>query len=603
MKPSMRNCIVFVCSFISVFVFIARAGLTGDTASYVATNGNDGNPGTMDMPWRTIQKAAATVSAGMHVYVRGGVYNEAVTVSVSGSLSLGSIVFQPYPGEQVAVDGTGLVVPSASSGLFLIVDRSYIVVKGFEIRNYKTSTKGRVPVGIYVTGTSHHIEIRNNSIHAIEQNGTSSSGTDAHGIAVYGTSAAQSINNIVIDGNELFNLKLGSSESLVLNGNVDTFQVTNNVVHNNNNIGIDAIGFEGTSPDTTTDQARHGLISGNVVYKIDSYGNVAYGTDRSADGIYVDGGRDIVIERNIVHHCNIGIELASEHAGRATSGITMRNNFIYRNDIAGVAIGGYDTKRGSTQSCSIVNNTLCQNDTLQDGNGELYVQFDTRNNVIKNNIIIANQQNVFITNAYAQNTGNLVDHNLYFSPGGSTSGTWEWKKTTYSDFSQYRTATGNDAYSIFADPLIVSSTAPDLHLKTGSPAVDAGEALSQSGTIDIDGNPRIRNLIDIGAEEFNNSVTFIAETRRDIPDRFHLTAYPNPFNPSTTIHFTVGERCRVSLQVYDVIGRLIATLVDEEKSAGVYAVPWNPSNQPTGVYFCRLAAGEKSQGQKLILMK
>ena len=117
MKPSMRNCIVFVCSFISVFVFIARAGLTGDTASYVATNGNDGNPGTMDMPWRTIQKAAATVSAGMHVYVRGGVYNEAVTVSVSGSLSLGSIVFQPYPGEQVAVDGTGLVVPSASSGL------------------------------------------------------------------------------------------------------------------------------------------------------------------------------------------------------------------------------------------------------------------------------------------------------------------------------------------------------------------------------------------------------------------------------------------------------------------------------------------------------
>lgn len=52
---------------------------------YVATNGSDSNPGTLDRPWRTIQKAANTVGAGSTVYVRGGVYNETVTINVSGT--------------------------------------------------------------------------------------------------------------------------------------------------------------------------------------------------------------------------------------------------------------------------------------------------------------------------------------------------------------------------------------------------------------------------------------------------------------------------------------------------------------------------------------
>ena len=137
----------------------------------------------------------------------------------------------------------------------------------------------------------------------------------------------------------MYALTLGSSESLVVNGNVDGFKIINNTVHDNNNIGIDAIGFEKVSSNPATDQARNGLIARNLVYNINSYGNPAYGTDRSADGIYVDGGRSIVIERNRVHHNNIGIELASEHQGKSTSRIIVRNNFVYLNDIVGIAPG------------------------------------------------------------------------------------------------------------------------------------------------------------------------------------------------------------------------------------------------------------------------
>ena len=80
------------------------------------------------------------------------------------------------------------------------------------------------------------------------------------GIAVYGTNPKIPITALVIDGNEVHHLKTGSSESLVVNGNVTDFRITDNVVHDNNNIGIDIIGFERTSPDPATDQARDGVV-------------------------------------------------------------------------------------------------------------------------------------------------------------------------------------------------------------------------------------------------------------------------------------------------------------------------------------------------------
>ncbi|MGG3280969.1 hypothetical protein [Paenibacillus solani] len=78
-------------------------------------------------------------------------------------------------------------------------------------------------------------------------------------IAVYGNSAT-SLKQIVIIQNELYNLKLGASEAMAINENVDGFRITQNIVHDNNNIGIDIIGFEGIAPNPAQDQARNGVI-------------------------------------------------------------------------------------------------------------------------------------------------------------------------------------------------------------------------------------------------------------------------------------------------------------------------------------------------------
>lgn len=166
-------------------------------------------------------------------------------------------------------------------------------------------------------------------------------------------------------------MKLGASETLVLNGNVSNFKVTHNIVRRNDNIGIDVIGFEGVSPDEAFDQARNGIISNNTVYQISSYGNPAYGNQYAADGIYVDGGKEIIIEKIRTYKNDIGIEAASEHAGKFTSSITIRKNTIYENRSAGIAIGGYDRKRGSTINSIITDNILYKNDTKYQDGGQL----------------------------------------------------------------------------------------------------------------------------------------------------------------------------------------------------------------------------------------
>ena len=85
-----------------------------------------------------------------------------------------------------------------------------------------------------------------------------------------------------------------------------------------------------------------------------------------------------------------------------------------------------------------------------------------------------------------------------------------------------------------------------------------------------------------------------------------MAAYPNPFNPTTTIKFTipVGTGHAPSLlKVFDVLGREVATLVNEVKEPGTYTVQWDGSGVASGVYFYRLDAGAFTQTKRLVLMK
>jgi hypothetical protein len=484
-----------------------------DPSVYVSTTGDDSNPGTKGKPWKTLQHAADVAIPGTTVNIRGGVYCQQVTVKVSGSAEKGFITFRSQPGETAVLDGSCLTPPEGGprggDALLALQNVSYVRIQGLEFRNYRTGDRRRTPAGIRVSGAGSHIEILKNNVHHIEQNfpgqDRPGSGGNGFGIAVYGTDAKTPISDLLVDGNEVHHLKTGSSESLVLNGNVAGFRVTRNIVHDNNNIGIDLIGYERSAPDPEVDRARDGVISGNLVYNITSKGNPAYGNEVNSDGIYVDGGTRLLIERNIMHDVDFGIELASEHSGRTTSHITARNNLIYNCHTAGITIGGYDEKRGITENCVIANNTLYGNDTWGTETGEFMMQFYMRNNVFVNNIIYVGRHGRVMTSKSGRMDRDVptvtMDHNLYYFPGGSGAAKWGFDNQDYPSFEDYVRGTGNDRNSRFADPLFVNPTASRFELRQGSPARgagrDAGSAVT--GTEDLAGTPRVKNgKIDIG---------------------------------------------------------------------------------------------------------
>ena len=84
---------------------------------------------------------------------------------------------------------------------------------------------------------------------------------------------------------------------------------------------------------------------------------------------------------------------------------------------------------------------------------------------------------------------------------------------------------------------------------------------------------------------------------------FDAKNYPNPFNPSTTISYTLKENSSVKLTVYDRLGREVKTLVDENKSAGTYTIDFNASGLPSGIYFYRIKANDRTEVRKMIFAK
>ncbi len=108
----------------------------------------------------------------------------------------------------------------------------------------------------------------------------------------------------------------------------------------------------------------------------------------------------------------------------------------------------------------------------------------------------------------------------------------------------------------------------------------------------------------IGLWKFDLDQINSVDSDISIFEKFTLSQnYPNPFNPSTKINFVIPKSSFVNLKVYDILGREVVTLVNEEKQPGVYEVEFDASNLSTGVYFYSLNAGDFKSTKKLLLAK
>ena len=95
----------------------------------------------------------------------------------------------------------------------------------------------------------------------------------------------------------------------------------------------------------------------------------------------------------------------------------------------------------------------------------------------------------------------------------------------------------------------------------------------------------------------------------NLPDAFGISAvYPNPFNSSVRIEFSLAEEGSATVDIYDLLAARVATLVDRHIQQGVYSVTWNAKTDesedlPSGVYFCKLRVGNERATQKITLLR
>jgi pectate lyase len=119
----------------------------------------------------------------------------------------------------------------------------------------------------------------------------------------------------------------------------------------------------------------------------------------------------------------------------------------------------------------------------------------------------------------------------------------------------------------------------------------------------LDNAQDVKNIVMTNAGNKKSGSDGVDESASKITGFALCQNFPNPFNPSTTINFEIPKSGVVSLKVYDIYGREIATLVEGVKSAGSHTVEFNGSNLSSGVYFARLRSNSFSQTIKLILAK
>ncbi len=150
------------------------------------------------------------------------------------------------------------------------------------------------------------------------------------------------------------------------------------------------------------------------------------------------------------------------------------------------------------------------------------------------------------------------------------------------DFQQYVSTYPRYAYS---------STSSDFRSRRGQSDTQYPTSLTQSS-----------NRANIQFEI--SLVTGISNNITSVPETYSLSQnYPNPFNPTTKINFSVPKQGFVSLKIYDVTGKEVMNLVNEQKAAGSYEVDFNGSNFSSGVYFYRIESGEFRDVKRMILIK
>ena len=567
---------------ISTIVLFTIATSIGQTNYYVSPTGSNANSGTEpNQAWQTINYAAqnSSIVGGDTVFIMQGVYDEQITFTISGAPDQ-KITFKNYHDEDVVLSGSSL---PAHQYIMKIEDRDHLRITGLKFQDYQQLDA----IGLIIINSSY-IHIEDNEFMNIDYSATAIGETptedqNSQPIIAFGREPenADVSQDLVFLRNKIHDCETGWSEALSVNGHIEGFEIAYNEVYNNTNIGIVAIGYEGECPNPENDQARNGHIHHNIVHDNPS----AYS---ECAGIYVDGAAQMNIENNVVYNNDYGIEIGCENNGNipgaTANNILVRSNIIYNNTYTGIALGGYNyPTTGYVEYAIISNNTLFNNDTENNYQGEMMITF-TQFTMIESNIFyVNNADNVLFTYTNPANTVSF-NFNLYFTISGDDNIIVEWNGNEFTTFDSYRSATSQDGNSNFKNPKLVDNSTgnPDLHIQATSPCVNAGNPSLVPEGVDMDDEPRInQGRVDIGADEFYLTTSIHNPTKSS-----DVLCFPNPTTGKVTVD-TKGLEINY-IAVVDLTGRIVFDSKNSHQTGNI-----DLSSLQNGIYIMSLYSENK----------
>ncbi|MBN2388589.1 MAG: right-handed parallel beta-helix repeat-containing protein [Anaerolineales bacterium] len=408
---------------------------------YVSPNGDDANPGSEALPWRTIQKAAEMLAPGETVLIIAGTYSERVIPQRSGTAE-GFITYAAYPGHTVIIAGTDVEIPEWG-GLFEISNQAYIRVSGLTIINAQANPHNP---GLLVEHSSQII-VANNTIRS----------TNDSGIAIWASA------QVIVEHNDVGQACLADWNESISIGGSTAFEVRYNHVHDSQKEGI-----------AIKDDSSNGLVYGNEVWSVHSVGIYIDGWDKST--------HDVAVFANLVHDIQgNGFALASEQGGLLEN-IYVYNNIAYDNQWTGLHVTTCCSDSHPMRNLQILNNTFVENGRDPWGGGILLENPQAVEVLIRNNLCSQNLSFQIAVSTSVPAANFIVDHNLI---DGYRNGQDEIRGMDF----------------IEADPLFRDRIGRDFHLLAGSPALNHGVS-DQAPATDFDGQPRPQGAgLDIGADE------------------------------------------------------------------------------------------------------
>ena len=440
---------------------------------YVSPTGNDANPGTQDLPLRTIQQAANLVNPGETILIRAGTYAENVVIKKSGTATAW-ITLAAFPGETVTIDGGNGNAIVDSGG------QKYVIIAGLTLKTSGASANALMASSATWGGSiTDHWIIRNNQLLG-------------GGIFIRGS-------YILVENNRIDGQHLAKSSTEYQNGIRDSWAggakgslaATHHNTYRNNTIfgfyrgGIWSMGY-------THDH----LIEGNIIYDI-------YGTGTGpGQCIDLDGASTVewrhTVRGNQLYGCGAeGIQLENVFDS------LVENNYIHDTPARGITLINY----GSSVGCAVGG----ENNQYGDTNGDGACSDGNTNNIIRQNVVVNAAGGAFVN--YVMDGVHLVNNSAYGT--GASMKFYQTQYLLYSDAinnivsgalpTQLRTNSNNliSTTNVYLNPPV------DLSLALSSVAIDKGTnpniyTNSVTGALSLDfvGKPRLQGAgYDIGAYE------------------------------------------------------------------------------------------------------